>query len=1176
MTLRKFIVQTLLYHWRTNLAVLLGIAAATAVIGGALVVGDSVRESLAQMTLDRLGRIDHVLHGPRFFEESLADRLAGSPAADGWIESVAPALVMRAALETEEPEDSTAVNRAGKVNLYGIDQRLWELTEHAETPPPSDSELILSKNLADSLDVSVGDDVIAVLELPTAVPRDSLLGQSDDDVREIPLTVKSVLSGDSGVARLGLQPSQQLPHNAFVALETLQAALDIDQRRRSSSFPNGRQARVNAIFVAGKSAVHQAGEEVEHLNDALRDVLTLADLQLRIRENERPAYLSLESERMILENDVNETAAELGRSGTSASPALVYLINEFNSAKTDETYSMYSVIAGLDPKIFTDDAKSPFGPFQFRGIAPEQPLGERDIILNTWLADDLQAEVGDEITLKYFRAGSKGELGEESQTFIVRGIAELGEAPAADRGLTPQVKGITDVDTIQEWDQPFEMDLERLTERDDDYWTKHRGTPKAFVALKTAQDLWTSRYGDLTSFRFVPPAGQSLESARAEWEQELPKSLPLQQMGITFLPVKALGLMAAGGTTDFAGLFIGFSFFIILSATILVGLLFRLGIEQRAADVGLMLAVGFSPRRARNLLLAEGVILMVVGGLLGIVAAVGYAHLMIYGLKTWWVGAIGTRFLAVSISPLSLLLGFGISAAVAMIAVWWSLRGLTSFPARRLLAGGALSDTVSRSTRRRGKPYMLYGCAGTALILVLAVVSGLVPSNEAFGGFSWTVVAFFLVGVLSLASSLMFLSARLRRESRASAWGRGVVGIGRLSRQNAARNRSRSVLTAGLIASATFVVAAVAAGHRNPAAERPDKNSGNGGFTLVAESSQPILFDLNTEKGQLQFDLDDDKSQQTLQSVNTIAQFRMRPGEDASCLNIYQTRLPTILGVPHQIIHPPDGERRFKFANTPGENPWLLLEQEQEDGTIPVLGDLNTLQYSLHKGIGDTVETPDGGQLKIVGMFDGSVFQGQLLMSAANFERVFPNEKGGFQYFLIDVAYDENKSVAKNREAAKQVRRLLESRIGRGFDSEFVADRLASFLAVQNTYLSTFLALGGLGLLLGTFGLATVMLRNVFERRGELALMRAVGFRNLSLTQLVLLENGLLLLWGLAAGTLSALLAMLPHLLTTGADVPWQMGAAILAGIFMAGMAAALFAVSKAVHTPVLETLRGE
>ncbi|HEX9730511.1 MAG TPA: FtsX-like permease family protein, partial [Thermoanaerobaculia bacterium] len=88
-----------------------------------------------------------------------------------------------------------------------------------------------------------------------------------------------------------------------------------------------------------------------------------------------------------------------------------------------------------------------------------------------------------------------------------------------------------------------------------------------------------------------------------------------------------------------------------------------------------------------------------------------------------------------------------------------------------------------------------------------------------------------------------------------------------------------------------------------------------------------------------------------------------------------------------------------------------------------------------------------------------------------------------------------------------------------GFDAVSAAEKLASFHAVQNTYLATFQTIGGLGLLLGTVGLAVVLARNVIERRKELATLRAFGFRRAVLTRMVVIENGLLLVWGLGIGT---------------------------------------------------------
>ncbi|MGH9791427.1 MAG: ABC transporter permease, partial [Candidatus Acidiferrales bacterium] len=151
---------------------------------------------------------------------------------------------------------------------------------------------------------------------------------------------------------------------------------------------------------------------------------------------------------------------------------------------------------------------------------------------------------------------------------------------------------------------------------------------------------------------------------------------------------------------------------------------------------------------------------------------------------------------------------------------------------------------------------------------------------------------------------------------------------------------------------------------------------------------------------------------------------------------------------------------------------------------------------------------------------------------------------------------------------------LEESLSPYGFDVISTADRLAAFHRVENTYLSTFQALGGLGLLLGTFGLAAVLLRNVLERRRELALLRAVGYRRRDLVLMIAAENMLLLALGLFSGVLTALLAIAPALAERGA-LP-GVSFALLIGVLFAGLIASVVAVAAAVRAPLLQILRSE
>ena len=177
-------------------------------------------------------------------------------------------------------------------------------------------------------------------------------------------------------------------------------------------------------------------------------------------------------------------------------------------------------------------------------------------------------------------------------------------------------------------------------------------------------------------------------------------------------------------------------------------------------------------------------------------------------------------------------------------------------------------------------------------------------------GLSWAVVAFFVVGIAMLTASLTLLAWLLETGRGFDVRGSGLSGTTRLGMRNAARSRMRSVLTVGLIASATFVIVAVAAGHRNPAVESPDINSGNGGFTLVAESSTPINYDLNTPAGREKVGLTgqgnsaEAKRRRELLDKMKVMPFRVKPGENASCLNLYQTQLPTVLGATEAMIKP--------------------------------------------------------------------------------------------------------------------------------------------------------------------------------------------------------------------------------------------------------------------------------
>jgi len=208
--------------------------------------------------------------------------------------------------------------------------------------------------------------------------------------------------------------------------------------------------------------------------------------------------------------------------------------------------------------------------------------------------------------------------------------------------------------------------------------------------------------------------------------------------------------------------------------------------------------------------------------------------------------------------------------------------------------------------------------------------------------------------------------------------------------------------------------------------------------------------------------------------------------------------------------------------------------------------------------------------LRFVGALRDSVLQGQLVMAEEHFLRLFPGQDG-FRFFLIDS--NDVRTVADAQQLAGVIEKELQPY---GVDAVTTIERLEAFHRVENTYLSTFQALGGLGLLLGTIGLATVMFRNVLERRRELALLRAVGYDRRHLTLMIGAETLFLLLAGLAAGAGCALIAVAPAWLARSGSRPGVGLALLLLAVAAAGIVSAAVATRAAVSGRLLEALRAE
>src|SRR5262249_27313610 len=372
--------------------------------------------------------------------------------------------------------------------------------------------------------------------------------------------------------------------------------------------------------------------------------------------------------------------------------------------------------------------------------------------------------------------------------FRVAGIVPI---ETGDRDLAPVYPGISDSKSLADWDPPFPIDLRKVRPLDEEYWENYRTTPKAYIPLTMGQELWRSRYGALTSIRLSPVSNASLDEVRRNYAEILRQKMDPLALGFAVKDVRTEGLQASRGATDFGEYFVYFSFFLVVSALTLAALFFKLSVEQRAREVGLLRAVGFKPAAVRRILMAEGLLLSAGGGAAGMLFGVAYAYALVAALRTWWVDAVGTTALALHVSPISLALGAlgGIVAALACIGL--TLRSLVGVSERRLLSGQLTAEAFESKARR-----------GLVLIAAIALaVIGVVLMAAATAGLIDRAGAFFGAGTAWLAASFCLCVFRFRARDRYAIEGQGWQPVSRLGLRNVTYRPARSVLSIATIAS---------------------------------------------------------------------------------------------------------------------------------------------------------------------------------------------------------------------------------------------------------------------------------------------------------------------------------------------------------------------------------------
>ncbi len=1077
MSLYKLILKSAWFYRKLNLTIILGIALSTAILVGALIIGDSVKYSLQQITVQRLGKTSQVITaGERLFGQPLATELAEKTGTE-------TAALLRA--------NGFGVIDGGELRInqlavWGVDATIGNFANYPELFQLQNNEVAINGNMASLSGLKVGDEFLLRVNKLNTFPANTPFVSEKEPTVSFRVKVSRILKPDE-LGNFNLKNIQSAPRNVFLNLEWLNMQM-------------GLQQKANVLLLA-------EGVSEAELAHNLPKCWKLDDLNLTIRENTELNYTELISDRVFVEPAVEQFCLNK-LSGSQA--IFSYFINQFTLNGKQTPYSFVS----SDPK-----------------------LSGNQMAVSEWLAEDLKAKVGDQVKVSYFEVGPLRKLVLKDTSFVVSQIYEM-KGEKADPQLAPVIPGLSDAGNCRDWKTGVPVDLKKIRPQDEAYWKAHKGTPKAFVSLETAQKLWGNRFGQSTAIRI-----DGLK--KAEFEKQLLAGLLTAQLGFEIKDVKTDGLAAASGGTDFGGLFIGLSFFVLFAAVLLAFLLFKLYLGFRKAEIGTLTALGFLFPAIRKLFVAEASIFVLVGILLGIPFSIFYNRVILQAINTIWVDIVRTSIVNIHIRPVSLIMGSLIIAVMSIIAIWFILN--------RFLKNEAIAlqrKSVSGKVKS-GKRSLWIGLALIALSIVILFSMG-------FRSGEINPEMFFISGFGLLPGLILifdFWLYRLAVHEKAMDFSLRTFLLKRI-----AGERRRNVMIVSFLSIGVFMVVSTGLNRKDLTSHADLPSSGTGGYDYFVETTMPVLFDAGSKQG---------REDLNIPANAELVQFQSQPGDDASCLNLNKISRPRLIA-----CNPAAFDRRnaFTFATQTDEldaqHPWLTLNKTLAEDVIPAIADQTVIQWGLMKSIGDTIlyKTEDGKnlKLKLVGGLANSVFQGNVIIADDHFNRAFPSVSGSTIFLIGDL---------KNSMKAEDLQTGM-----RNYGPEIVrtTDRLLSFYTIENTYLNIFLMLGALGLLIGTLGLGILIFRITFEQIPEYALLLSLGFSKSIIQRMVMREKLFLMIVSVLIGLIPAVLSGLPTLMSSLYNSLWIWLPAISVLVILSGSIFSLVAIRMAFKQNLVHALRNE
>ena len=1012
----KLLLRNLSYHRKVNFATCLAVAVCVAIITGAMIIGDTVRHTLAETARQRLGFVKSVaISESRSFSPDIPDRISDS-------QTAAINFTTSSAINPE------TMVRANNVQMIGIDDSLAKAAGIYKYEGLGRNEAVINTQLANQLNIQPGSDIILRFADDNMIAELALYSGEDYNLMWR-VTVKDIVTADE-FGNFSLKADQKLPANIFVPAGQLAQKLNSSDTRNMLLFSDDRST------------------------DSLENTLTISDLGYNINTDQFHTFIK--SKNIFISSSVQSKLLE---SNHGLKPFTGYMVNDVINQNNNQSAA-----------------------YCFTGTDTTGTLDDNSAIISQWLADTIDAKTGDTIAVSFFLPAENNELNESSITLTIEQVVPIDTLTPLQK-LMPEIPGMTETDSCTDWESGVPIDTDKITDADEQYWDTYRMTPKLIISYSLAQKLFASRYGLATALYSEKPLDVNAQN-------KLTESLKLYTQP-EIINVAQQANHAVNNSLDFGGLFLSLSMFLIASALLLPAMLFAINIQNRSGEIAALKSLGYTQKQIKKLIFSESAFITLLGGLPGILLGIAYAQLLNLGLADNFSGAIAGFKLRLFISSKTLAIGYVATALVVLIAIYLKTNGLVKRTVKQAFTANL--DFSSPKTSKAGISFY------TSIILLITAIAAPIAAGK-------SAMAFFGGGAALLVSGILFTRASFQTFGSP----KKTPSTFSLTFNNLGRNISSAMAVSISIACGVFMVIAVGLNHHDPFKDANKPSGPTGGFDLAIDCSVPIPHLIEAEKDQLQF---------------SALQFRVNAGDDASCLNLNRPGQPSIIAADLDKLKQ---FKPFSFASTVPDAPqdWSILQDDNpDDNIIPAVTDYNTIMWALHKKVGDTLEikAQDGStcQIKLVAGLQSSILQGKLIITESAFKQLFPTVNG---YELI---------LVKSTAPAKELQETLSNQLEKyGPEIRPSTDIIAELYRVENTYMSLFSLLGGLGLIMGIIVLALTVVRNTQSHTREFAIMQAIGFSRNKVIANITMTWLIPAMYGIMIAVISAVYAVWPKIST--------------------------------------------